>query len=117
MNAGLDGDFREALLGASCMSGTPAATMRAMNSSGSIVSEVAFTVSTNDAAEYCTAALTLTRKTTDGRARTPGHRQLDARQSSRPLCRHKAGGHCAHTGCCMAREAVKHRGHTSCVKK
>ena len=55
-----------ALLGASCMSGTPAATMRAMNSSGSIVSEVAFTVSMKDAAEYCKAAVTLTCKTTDG---------------------------------------------------
>ena len=44
-----------ALLGTSCMSGTPAATMRAMNSSGSIVSEVAFTVSMKDAAEYCKA--------------------------------------------------------------
>lgn len=41
------------LSGASCMSGTPAATMRAMNSSGSIVREVAFTVSMKDAAEYC----------------------------------------------------------------
>ena len=35
------------------MSGTPAATMRAMNSSGSIVRDVAFTVSMKDAAEYC----------------------------------------------------------------
>ncbi len=41
------------LLGTSCMSGTPAATMRAMNSSGSMVRDVAFTVSTKDAAEYC----------------------------------------------------------------
>ena len=41
------------LLGASCMSGTPAATMRAMYSSGSIVRDVAFTVSMKDAAEYC----------------------------------------------------------------
>ena len=41
------------LLGTSCMSGMPAATMRAMNSSGSMVRDVAFTVSMKDAAEYC----------------------------------------------------------------
>lgn len=43
------------LLGTSCMSGMPAATMRAMNSSGSMVRDVAFTVSMKDAAEYCEA--------------------------------------------------------------
>jgi len=41
--------------GMSCMSGTPALTMRAMNSSASIVSELVLIVSMKDAAEYCAA--------------------------------------------------------------
>ena len=75
-----------ALLGASCMSGTPAATMRAMNSSGSIVSEVAFTVSMNDAAEYCKAPPShrLTESLL-GRHGPGGEHQLHARQGSRPF--------------------------------
>ena len=43
----------------SSMSGTPAATMRATNSSGSIDSELALMVSMKDAAEYCTRMLHL----------------------------------------------------------
>ena len=41
----------------SSMSGTPAATMRATNSSGSIDSELALMVSMKDAAEYCKCIL------------------------------------------------------------
>ena len=41
--------------GSSCMSGTPAATIRATNSSESIVRELVLIVSMKDAAEYCTA--------------------------------------------------------------
>jgi len=40
--------------GSSCMSGTPAATMRATNSSASMVRELVLMVSMKDAAEYCT---------------------------------------------------------------
>ena len=39
------------------MSGTPAATMRATNSSASIVSELVVIVSMNEAAEYCRTKL------------------------------------------------------------
>jgi len=41
--------------GMSCMSGTPALTMRAMNSSASMVSELVLIVSMKEAAEYCAA--------------------------------------------------------------
>lgn len=43
----------------SSMSGTPAATMRATNSSGSMDSELALMVSMKDAAEYCARTLQL----------------------------------------------------------
>ena len=53
------------------MSGMPAATMRAMNSSGSMVRDVAFTVSMKDAAEYCGATCNrLVSQQRPGRAKT-----------------------------------------------
>ena len=107
------------LLGTSCMSGTPAATMRAMNSSGSIVSEVAFTVSMKDAAEYCKAQPSHSLNTTDGKAWTWYCRQLV--MQCRPAALRAGTSQVAteHTGCCMVREDQKTLGtvQTSCVKK